>query len=147
MYVEHTVFSVLFTFWVSCLFTKHHQLTFNTDITVILYRWWQKKNKNFCVLTRICSFIINFSFLNQRCSSSTDAFTNILEMQFIASKKKFFLEKIVELYKWWGRWPIFKKWPFFNFFLFFVKKMRRERGKKVSITLTYPFSTNTDKFL
>ena len=35
-------------------------------------------------------------------------------------KKNFFLEKIVELYKWWGRWPIFKKWPFFNFFLFFV---------------------------
>ena len=102
----------------------------HTDITVVLlYRWWQKKNKNFCVLTRICSFIINFSFLNQRCSSSTDAFTNILEMQFIASKKNFFLEKIVELYKWWGRWPIFKKWPFFNFFIFCEENETRE-GKK-----------------
>ena len=55
-----------------------------------------KKNKKFCVLTRICSYIINFSFLNQHSSSysSTDAFTNIWKCNSLHQKKNLFWKKL-----------------------------------------------------
>jgi len=64
----------------------------------------RKKNKNFCVLTRICSYIINFSFLNQHSSSysSTDAFTNIWKCNSLHQKRNFFGKncRIVQIVVW-----------------------------------------------